>query len=53
MQRGDKNDEKESSGRFYSYFMNQITETSSNNHELNESRVHLHTARYSCNETQV
>lgn len=55
-QRGEKvieADEKEDSGKFLNYFMNQMTELTAQTDELGDPRIRLHTPRYTSNETQV
>ena len=41
------------SGKLITYFMNQITELTAQSEELGDPRIHLHTPRYTSNETQV
>lgn len=45
-------DEKDN-GKFLNYFMDQIAELTAKSDELGDPRIHLHTPRYSSNETQV
>ena len=49
-QRGEKTDD---GGKFLSYCINQITELTAQSEELGDPPIHLHTPRYTSNETQV